>query len=262
MKPCSPGVIDPGIVLQTGRQPPIRAIARLRSESTFGSTTMPSNIDPRSTGCSLSFALDYWKKLGEGYPPAMVAPRNIRGDKTAALIRGDKDRDLFHDVASINQYLGEETSTYELFRALNQSAPAFAQQCFRLAIDAIVAAKDFDRAARYAPDPESTLLEVSEDLNRDVADHKAGPSVKAPRLDAYIHIYCDRVRNTVRILSGIGRPLDAEFAREWAVALVEDEESEIVLEHSYIRIMTPNYRMHLTGYGGLRPLSPVGDAAR
>jgi hypothetical protein len=177
---------------------------------------------PSLYGVRVSFALSYWKNLGDVYPPALLALRTIRGDKTATLLRGEKDRELFHDVASINEYLGEERSTYELFRTLDQTAPAFARQCFTLAVDAIVAAKDFELAARYAPDPESALLEFSDDLNNDVADYRAGPPVKAPRLDAYIHIYCGRIRNMLRILTGMGKPLDADLAREWAVALIED----------------------------------------
>jgi hypothetical protein len=177
---------------------------------------------PSLYGVRLSFALSYWKKLGDVYPPAMVALRKIRDDKTASLLRGEADREIFHDVASINKYLEEDASTYDLFRTLHENAPAFAQQCSTLAIDAIVAAKDFLLAARYSPDPESAVLAFSDDLNKDVARHRAGPPVKAPRLDAYIHIYCGRVRNTLRILTGLARPLDAELAREWAVALVED----------------------------------------
>ena len=177
---------------------------------------------PSLYGVRLSFALSYWKNLGDRYPPAMLALRNMRGDKTARLLHGEEDRALFHDVASINEYLGEERSTYELFRTLDQTAPGFARQCFTLAVDAIVAARDFELADQYAPDPESALLEFSGDLNNDVADYRAGPPVRAPRLDAYIHIYCGRIRNLLRILAGTGRKLDADLAREWAVALVED----------------------------------------
>jgi hypothetical protein len=160
--------------------------------------------------------------LGDVHPPAMVALRQIRADKTSALLRGEKDRELFHDVASINWYLGEQTSTYKLFRKLAKETPTFAQQCFALAIDAIVSAKDFGLAAQYSPDPESALVAFSDDLNRDVVDHRSSPPVKAPRLDAYIRIYCGRVLNTIQILKGVGHNLDSKLAREWAVALVDD----------------------------------------
>lgn len=179
-------------------------------------------FQPSFYGVRLSFALEYWKELGEVYPPAMAALRKIRDDKTAALLRGATDSELFHDVASINECIAEEASTYELFRSLDQSAPVFAQKCASIALDAIVAAKDFVLAERYSPDAESALLSFSDDLNADVADHRAEPPVKAPRLEAYIHIYCGRVQNIIRILKGLGKPIDGEFAREWAVALVED----------------------------------------
>ena len=173
-------------------------------------------------GVRLSFALEYWKELGELYPPAMAALRKLRDDKTAALLCGAMDRELFHDVASINECIEEEGATYELFRSLVQSAPLLAQKCASIALDSIVAVKDFTLAERYSPDAESALLSFSNDLNIDVAEHRAEPPVKAPRLEAYIHIYCARVQNIIRILKGVGKTIDGEFAREWAVVLVED----------------------------------------
>jgi hypothetical protein len=47
---------------------------------------------------------------------------------------------------------------------------------------------------------------------------------KAPRLDAYSYIYGERARNTIAILTGLGKTDEAEFAKQWAVALVEDAE--------------------------------------
>lgn len=175
-------------------------------------------------GVRLSFALAYWKELASVFPPAQMALENIRDEKVAALSGGAVDRALFHDVASINEYLGAERSTYELFRRLDQEAPAFAQRCAALALEAVVAANDFGLAARYSPDPENELLRFSATLNEDVAEHNAGPPVKAPRLDAYTYIYCNRVRTIIQILTGLGRRDDAECAREWAVALVDDTE--------------------------------------
>ena len=178
--------------------------------------------EPSLYGVRLSFALSDWKELAEKYPPALIALTRVRNNKVDALERGDQSRALFHDIASINECLGDEASTYGLFQKLDRVNPEFARKCASLAIEAIVAAADFSLAARYHPDPESALLDFSEQLNRDVTDHRAGPPVKAPRLDAYTHIYCQRVRNTICILKGLSKRRDAEIAREWAVALVED----------------------------------------
>src|SRR5262249_36055875 len=66
-------------------------------------------------GVRLSFALASWIELGEAYPPAKTALRGIRDRKTTALLSGAEDRELFQDVASINDHLNEHRATYELF---------------------------------------------------------------------------------------------------------------------------------------------------
>ena len=179
--------------------------------------------EPALYGVRLSFALEYWKELGERYLPALLALRKIRDEKLAKLLSGSQDTELFHDVASINECLEEEKETYQLFQKLDYENQTFAARCFAMAVDSVVQAEDYILAAKYAPAPEAALLSFSEDLNRDVATHKTLPPTKAPRLKAYTYIYCDRVQNTLQILAGIGNQAEVEIAREWAVALVEDK---------------------------------------
>lgn len=172
-------------------------------------------------GVRLSFALSYWMELAEAYPEARTTLERIRNEKTRVLSRGEGDRGLFHDVASINEHLGGEPATYELFRELERRSPELATKCADLALEAIVKARDFDLARKYSPDPENALLRYSADLNEDVAGLEVRAPIKAPRLDAYIHIYCNRVRTIIQILEGLGYAAVADHTREWAVALVE-----------------------------------------
>src|SRR3954462_5851261 len=64
-------------------------------------------VRPSYYGVRLSFALSDWIKLGKKYPKALEKLKSIRDEKTAKLLAGDSNRELFHDVESINQHLNE-----------------------------------------------------------------------------------------------------------------------------------------------------------
>ncbi len=178
--------------------------------------------EPALCGVRLSFALGDWVELGKKYPPALVKLRVIR-DQTLRRLFGPRGTfEQFHDIASINEYLGAETETYRAFCNLCAVKPKLAEHCADVAMNSIVAAADFKLAAKYWPAPESGLLQFAELFNTDVQRHKQSPKIKAPRLQAYTDIYCGRVRTTMRIAGGLGYQETSELTREWAVALVED----------------------------------------
>jgi hypothetical protein len=159
--------------------------------------------------------------LAKDYPEARSKLEEIRDRKTEILTSARGDRDLFHDVRSINYYLGEEDKTYGLFRTMLQTAPLLAPVCADLAIEAIVKAGDFVLAERYCDPTEDALIRYSDRLNEDVADLNGDRKRKAATLDAYIHMYCDRVGTRMTILRGLGKSEEAALCREWAELLVE-----------------------------------------
>jgi hypothetical protein len=172
-------------------------------------------------GVRLSFALAYWMDLGKVYPEARRKLEEIRDKKTETLAFGAGDRELFHDIESINQVLGEEHKTYRLFRSMLQISPLLAATCADLAIEAIVKARNFALAERHSDPPEDALIRYSEQLNEDVTRLAGDPKKKALRLDAYVHIYCDRVGTIIAILRGLKKQSEAMLCREWAELLVE-----------------------------------------
>jgi tetratricopeptide (TPR) repeat protein len=172
-------------------------------------------------GVRLSFALGYWMDLAKDYPEAQKKLEEIRDRKTAILASGGGNRELFHDVGSINYYLGEDDKTYKLFTTMLQTAPLLAPVCATLAMEAIVKAGDFALAERYCDPTEDALIRYSDRLNEDVADLTGDRRRKAATLDAYIHIYCDRVGTRMAILKGLGKSEEAALCREWAELLVE-----------------------------------------
>jgi hypothetical protein len=101
----------------------------------------------------LSFALAYWKQLGDVYPPALAALEKVRADKTAFMEEGKGNFNLFQDVAAINRTLGDEIRTVDLFRKLDQEQSDLAKQCWDSAKKAIIKAKAYDLANKYIGDP-------------------------------------------------------------------------------------------------------------
>jgi len=177
--------------------------------------------EPSLYGVRLSFALGYWMDLGKLYPRAIKKLESIRDKKTSAILRGRQDRDLFHDVESINQCLRADQLTCDLFREIDRQYPEFARKCAPLALEALAQCGDFELAHRYSPEPEDALLSWSDGLNRDIDRIDREPPTRAPRLKAYVHIYCCRVRNMVDVLQGVGQRKQADYVLEWAVALVD-----------------------------------------
>jgi len=97
--------------------------------------------DCSMAGVRLSFALADWKDLGDKYPPALTAMKKVRDEKTALLENGHGSYALFLDVDSLNETLGEEGKTIELFRKLEREQHDLAEECRRI-VKKILGEKD------------------------------------------------------------------------------------------------------------------------
>jgi len=160
-------------------------------------------------------------ELASEYPQARTALKRIRDEKTTRLLNGDTNRDLFHDVESINERLENEEATYELFAALEKAKPDFAAVCADLAMPAIVKAEDFEMALRYTRSPEDALRHYSEAFNRDIEELERQPPSTTPRLEAYVQMHVRRVHLLLRILRGNNQDSEADALRVRALELIE-----------------------------------------
>jgi hypothetical protein len=177
--------------------------------------------DPAYYGVRLSFALAYWIELGEAYPRAIEALKEIRNSKTQVLLDGGGDRNLFHDVEAINESLQEESSTHDLFKILVAVSPDLAQNCASLALPALVKCRDFHVAYKYIGDPSDKIIEWSKTLNEDVADLDLHPQPDVPALDAYEHMFVERVNLLIAVLAGVGRVAEAVRVSEAALVVID-----------------------------------------
>jgi tetratricopeptide (TPR) repeat protein len=113
-------------------------------------------------GVRLSFALMYWKKLGEKYPPALVAFKKVRDDKTSLLEEGNGSYDLFVDVHALNRELGEDNKTVELFQKLDREQGDLAKKCWSVVKEVVTNAKEYELVKKYgtAADNERPMNEL------------------------------------------------------------------------------------------------------
>lgn len=177
---------------------------------------------PALYGVRLSFALGYWMELSENFPKAKDVLVEIRDKKAAALLDGKGDRELFHDVISINEALGCPVDTHALFVHFDAYNPQLAVSSAKLALPAIVAAGDFSLAIRYLPQPESRVVQLSESLNEDIEDLKSFPKPQRQHIrEAYIHIYASEVQLVASVLRGLGQSQEAGRLTSLASKLVK-----------------------------------------
>jgi hypothetical protein len=171
---------------------------------------------PSLYGVRLSFALSYWAELGQSYPPALHALLEVRDRKARSLFSGAADRELFHDVEAINQYLGDHKATSLLFEQLDREHPALAVECANLAQEALVAAGNYALAAKYLTDPQARIAKLAEQLSEDVARIPERPRSKSPRYGAYTWNFAQDLRLVMSALSGAGRASEAQACHDVA----------------------------------------------
>lgn len=138
--------------------------------------------EPAMYGVRLSFALMYWKQLGDAYPPALTAMKKTRDDKTILLENQKGNFSLFHDVVALNSTLGEDNKTVDLFRKLDQEQKDLATQCWDVAKVAVIKAKAYDLARKYVGNPMREFGKIKENYDNNVTmnqDKKFGEHFKA-----------------------------------------------------------------------------------
>ncbi|MDQ1830372.1 hypothetical protein [Massilia scottii] len=175
----------------------------------------PSLSDARA------YALSFWMELGQAYPKALDALRSIRSDKADALLRGEAELEWFWDIVLIDAELGNTAATYQLYLALAEAWPAFAKECARVAIPAIVEAQDYELAASLMPPPETLVRELATMLEQEIASIKQQPFSRTPVRWGEITWYAEEVKRLVAIQTGIGDHAEAARIKALAISLIK-----------------------------------------
>ncbi len=181
-------------------------------------------FSPSLRGVRLSFAFGYCLELGKEYPKAIETLVEIRDRKAENLLDGNSNPALFEDIESINGYLKQAQLTYDLFRQLDEKYPEIAKLCFASARTSIVKSSDFTMARRYIADPEATAARFLLSFNSDIDEIHDGPH-REKTLDAFIHIFSERVQVLLAILRGCGETNRADQIQQVALAGISNPEA-------------------------------------
>lgn len=173
---------------------------------------------PAFAGVRLSYALADWGQLGAVYPPALEALTAIRDEVENKLRTGKGNREEFIDCFGINQALGQESRTTDLFRELCENHPKLAALFFDLARAALIRAKEYSSCGRFLnpkEDLESALI-----LYRTHRMFAANPEFGEPMKQFGEQMFANEVATQVAILVINGRKGEAQWVvsaarREW-----------------------------------------------
>ena len=99
---------DPQVILQEARTD---AMAKRYEDALAKHLWFHQNAlkhEPALYGVRLSFALSYWEKLGNKYPPALASLKAVRDEARQAVttVKPKEAKELFHDFIAIRAYWG------------------------------------------------------------------------------------------------------------------------------------------------------------
>jgi len=103
-------------------------------------------------GVRLSFALSYWKNLGDKYLPALKALIETRDNNIKDILSGTNNTEIFHDVVAINRTLEESDKTISLFKQLDTRRPKYAKEVWHSVKREVFKFKDYELIKKYAGD--------------------------------------------------------------------------------------------------------------
>ncbi|AKH20886.1 hypothetical protein [Sedimenticola thiotaurini] len=171
-------------------------------------------------GVRLSFALSDWQELGHKYPEAMHSLEATR-DMAGANVRSSVNYyDSFNDYKSINEKLGEEEKTIQLFRWLDKNRQDRAKKVYRLAQSSLVRAKEYELCSKYI-DPENSYLRYVRYFRSGLEFSKQSPFQAKAESFAYTSFSND-VATLVALLARGGRKAEAEEVAEMAMLEWDD----------------------------------------
>lgn len=165
--------------------------------------------NPAYYGVRLSFALADWVELGSKYPKALATLKGIRDEKTARLLAGDLDREIFHDVESINDHLKDSRATVDLFKKMDGAQPEFAASVYDLADGALIVAGEYGLAKKYMGDPMIRFATAKQRFDEGMEFAKSSRIGDASR-KAFESLFTEEI---VRIITVLDKTGDSQAAR-------------------------------------------------
>lgn len=196
--------------------------------------------DPSMVGVRSSFALMYLGQLAQKYPPAMKKIISMRDEDVKIIRKTNVDlkaaREVFAELASINNSLKEDEKTVECFKWLDSQNPSLAKSVFPFADRALIAAKKYKLYGRYI-EPDSAYARMVEVYN---VTKKSAASSKNDRMQAIANkMFSNKVATMVGILAMNDRNDDATRIATKAVKELSDPAFLSELEEAKNGVVPP-----------------------
>ena len=179
--------------------------------------------NPGMAGVRLSFALSYWKNLGDVYPPAKQSMIDMRDRKTRQLQDNRGNAALFQDVAELNRTLGEDAKTVRLFQGIDKTNPSLAAECWWFARLAVFREKQYDLAKKYVKSPlqEYDAAKANHDLEIATQTRLGGPQLQHLKQMANDR-FIEECLRLIGLATFIGDNEAAQEIRKHAASVVND----------------------------------------
>ncbi len=134
---------EPGEVLREARLDAAAGRSRLALIKHLWFHKNAVKLDRSLSAVRRSHALSAWRDLATKYRPALRALVKARNEAERVVWRQRDPWPAFHDLTSINEYLGEVKRTVSLFRALHKRSPRRAKRVYLGAEEALFQAGEF-----------------------------------------------------------------------------------------------------------------------
>jgi hypothetical protein len=174
-------------------------------------------------GVRLSYALNFWMELASVYAPARVAFIRTR-DETEAAFRNDPTSfDLFHDLAALNEQLGDWARTADLFAGIARDDHAAAKRLYLVVEPHLIAAGRYEECGPFLDPPTRLHLAAhSYEVMRNMEESRQADEHPPPRLARTFYMH--KVATLIGLLALNHRAEEADGIRAQALSVVDDEE--------------------------------------
>jgi hypothetical protein len=177
----------------------------------------------------LSFAIGYWLDLATVYPPARDSFVRARDETEEAFRKNPSDFDLFHDVASMNDLLGDGIRTADLFGFVAGEDQAKAQHLYHVAEPHLIGAGRYRTCAPFLdPKRRMEIAERCYRVSKRIEDSRPTRGFPVPKL-ARTH-YIRNVATLVGLLVLNDRVDDARKAYNASLAVINDDDFRTIMD--------------------------------
>jgi hypothetical protein len=179
--------------------------------------------EPAMVGVRLSFALSDWKRLGSIYPPALTALKEMRDNKTKAILDSNASPKFLADVVALNRTLNENNKSIALFETIEKMDNSKAKSCWLWINEVMFDAKRYDIVKKYISNPVNEFSQVKSlfDLTNSVEKNDSinGRRIQALRSNRFVQ----RILQLIDYSIAITDLKSAKEIQEKALAVVDDK---------------------------------------